>query len=183
VKHVAWLNVTPDKHDKSRRDSRIEGSPETELPFLTQYEQTLVSYWIEAGQVTSLGTGLAPLTWAEIQAWAKQFYTEQYVEWVEPPRPLRADGQPDERFRARPIPLLATQCVLTDWELQMIKRMSQEYVAEYSQNDPSRPCPKEVILDDITEDDKLANANAFESAFKSLFGADKVPAVEAVNNI
>lgn len=64
----------------------------------------------------------------------------------------------------------------------MIRKMSQEYVAEYSSNEPSRPCPKEVDVDDFTEDDKLANANAISDAFMSLFSADKTPAVEAVPN-
>lgn len=174
---LGWLNAIPEKGDKSRREERVKGSPETEIPFLSSYEQTLVAYWIEAGQVTSLGTGLAPLTWVEIDAWAKRFYTEQYVEWVEHPRPMRSDGMPDERYKVVTTPILVTQCILTDWELQTIKRMSQEYVAEYSQTDPSRPCPKEIVVGDITEDDKLANANTVTTALKSLFGADKVPAV------
>lgn len=156
----------------------------TELPFLSDYEQSLVRYWIESGQVSQTANGPIPLTWVEIDAWANRFYSEQYIEWVEHPRPLRSDGLSDKRCKTVTTPVAVTQCTLTDWELQMIKRMSQEYVSEYSQNDPSRPCPKEVVIDDLTEDDKLANANAFESAFKSLFGsADKVPAVEAVNNI
>lgn len=172
----------PNKKEVPRRDEYTEGSPFLDLPFLTSYEQTLVNYWVEVGQVAQTTNGLAPIPWSEIQAWAKQFYTEQYIEWVEHPRPLRADGLPDERYKEIRTPLLATQCILTDWELQMIKRMSSEYVAEYSCNDPSRPCPKEIIVDDLSEDDKLANAKSIREGFKSLFGANKTPAVEAVPN-
>lgn len=173
-----------DKKDKPRREEYTEGSPQRELSFLSSYEQTLVSYWVDAGQVSQTANGLAPLTWSEIDAWARRFHTEQYVEWIDHPRRLTRGGAPDKRYKNIQSPLLATQCTLLDWELQMIKRMSQEYVHEYSQTDPSRPCPKEIIFDDITEDAKLANANSFETAFKSMFGkADQVPAVEAVNNI
>lgn len=154
-----------------------------DLLHLSSYEQTLVNYWTECGTAISTSGGLSPITWNEVDAWAKRFYTEQYVEWVEPPRPLRLDGLPDERHRKKPIPLLTTQCLLTDWELQMIRRMSQEYVAAYANTDPLAPCPREVILEDLTIDDKLANANAFLSAAMSLFGnTEKSPAVEAVSN-
>lgn len=178
---MGWLNVTPEKQDKPRREQYTEGSPQLDLPFLSSYEQTLVGYWIETGQVTSLGTGLSPLTWTEIDAWANRFHTEQYVEWVEPPRPLRSDGLPDERFRSRPTPLLTTQCLLTDWELQMIKRMSSEYVSAYSDTNPNTPCPKEISLDDLTKDDKIANANVVTSELMKLFG-NTPPAVEAVTS-
>lgn len=148
-----------------------------DFPFLSSYEQTLVNYWVEAGQVSHTANGPVAITWGEIDAWVRRFHTEQYVEWVERPRPSRVDGLPDERYKPVVTPLLASQCTLLDWELQMIRKMSQEYVSEYFQTDPSRPCPKEIILDDITEDDKLANANSFEAALKSMFGAEKVPAV------
>lgn len=174
---MGWLNAIPEKKDRPRREEYVEGSPETELPFLSRYEQALVNYWVECGMATSTSGGIAPITWNEVDAWARRFHSEQYVEWVEPTRPLRYDGLPDERFRVKPIPLLTTQCTLTDWELQTIKRMSQEYVSEYSQTDPNRPCPKEIIPDEITDDDKLAAANSVTAALKSLFGADIVPAV------
>jgi hypothetical protein len=150
-----------------------------ELPFLHDVEQTLVGYWIEAGQVTHTANGPTAITWGEVCAWADKFHSEQYVEWVEHPRPLRSDGLPDERFKEIRTPLLATQCTLPDWVLQAIKRMSQEYVGEFFNNSPSAPCPKEVIIDELTEDDKLANAKAFKSSFMSMFGK-KTPAVEAV---
>lgn len=153
-----------------------------DLPLLSSYEQTLVNYWLDCGTATPTSGGLTPITWSEIRAWASQFYTEQYIEWVEHPRPLRSDGLPDERYKPIITPLLATQCTLTDWELQMIKKMSQEYVSEYSCNSPSRQCPKEVFEEDLTEDDKLANANAIEDAFNVLFSNNNTPAVEAVTN-
>lgn len=149
---------------------------------MCSYEHTLVNYWLECGTAVSTSGGLAPIPWSEIVAWSDKFYSEQYTKWVEHPRPLRSDGLADERYKEIRTPLLATQCVLTDWELQMIKRMSSEYVAEYSCNDPSRPCPKEVFVDELSEEDKLANAKSIREGFKSLFGANKTPAVEAVPN-
>lgn len=158
-----------------------------ELPFLRQYEQSIVNHWVESGQVSQSANGPTPLTWAEIKAWADQFHSEQYIEWVEPARPLRSDGLPDERFRVKPIPLLAKQCTLTDWELQMIKRLSQEYVAEYFNNAVDAPCPKEIYIEDLSVEEKLDNSKALGDSLKAMFGvrkssAKKPPAVEAAIN-
>lgn len=170
---MGWLNCTPAQKDKSRRQEYVEGSPYLELPFLSSYEQNLVSYWVDAGQVTHTANGPVAITWGEIKDWAELFHSEQYVEWVVPPLPARIDGLPDERFRSKPIPLLAKQCTLTDWELQMIKRMSQEYVNEFANTAVDAPCPKEVVIEDLAEEDKLANAKAMKDTLKSMFGVVK----------
>lgn len=183
---MAWLNCTPEKREKSRRAEYTEGSPYLDLLLLSSYEQALVNYWVEAGQVTQTANGPVPITWAEIKAWVEQFHSEQYVEWVEPRRPLRLDGIPDERYRHKPTPLLVTQCTLTDWELQMIKTMSQEYVIELSNNSIDAPCPKEIDIEELTVEEKLDNSKAMGASLKAMFGvvrsSAKIPAVEAAPN-
>ena len=175
----------PDKKEKNRRAEYTEGSPYLDLLPLSSYEQSLLNYWVDAGQVSHTSNGPMPITWAEIQAWANQFHSEQYVEWVESPKPLRSDGLPDERFRTKLTPLLVKQCTLTDWELQTIKKMSQEYVAEFFNKAVDAPCPKEVHMDELTVEEKLDNSKALGDSLKAMFGvrksSAKIPAVEADN--
>lgn len=174
---MAWLNATPEKAECPRRETYTEGSPYLELPLLSEYEQSLVGYWFEAGTVEQTGSGLTSLSWQEIVAWANQFYKQPYVEFVEHPRH-------SNRHKRTYTPVVIDQCALLDWELQMIKKLSQEYAAEYSQaSSPSRECPKVIFLDEVSEDDALANANAMADAFKTMFGSDSSgPSVEVVKN-
>lgn len=69
----------------------------------------------------------------------------------------------------------------------MIKRMSQEYVAEYFNNAVDAPCPKEIYIDDLSVEEKLDNSKAMGESLKAMFGvnkssAKKIPAVEAAIN-
>lgn len=170
VRHMAWLSATPQKDEKPRRGQYLEGSPYLELPFLTSYEQTILGYWFEVGTAKQTGQGIVGLEWNEIVAWANQFYSEQYVEWVEHPRASK-------RHKRQYTPLLLTQCTILDCELQIIKRMSEEYAAEYSAaTDPNRPCPKEIAVEELSEEEKLDNSNKIGESLVALFGASKSPA-------
>ncbi|MGZ8888056.1 MAG: hypothetical protein ACXW1D_00705 [Halobacteriota archaeon] len=153
-----------------------EGSPYLELTPLSEYEQHLLELWFECGTVGQGAGGITPLDWTEILAWANQFYSEHYVEWVEHPRH-------SNRHKRVYTPLVINQCTLLDSELQMIRKLSQEYTAEYSlASEPNRECPKQIVIEDISEDDALANANAMAEGFKNLFGQPQDRSVEMVQN-
>jgi hypothetical protein len=148
-----------------------------ELPPLSEYEESLVGHWFNVGTVEQTGSGLIALSWQEILAWATHFHKEIVVEMIEHPRHSK-------RHKRTYTPVVIERCSLVDWELDQIKKLSQEYASEYSQaSSPSRECPKTIFLDEISEDDALANANAMADAFKTMFGtADNIPSVEAVRN-
>lgn len=134
----------------------VEGSPYLELPCLDPYESHLVSLWYECGTVYQGGMGIAPLEWGQIIQWADRMFSEDVVEWVK---------SPTKRW----MPVVTKQYTLLDYELQIIRQLSQEYCAEYSQaSSPHRPCPKELS---ITEVDALANSVAIENAFIEMFGS------------
>lgn len=178
---MAWLNATPKAEGKQetvpRRVSYVEGSPQLELPTLSEYEQHILEKWYEAGTVAQGAGGMLPLDWNTIIPWASHFYSENYIEWVEHPRP-------DKRFKPVYTPVVLKQCTILDHELQLIRRLSQEYANEYAEaSDPARACPKEIIVDDVPEDAAKANADAMADAFKSLFGSqDDITSVEEVRN-
>lgn len=134
----------------------VEGSPYLELCELTEYEKYLVSLWYESGAVSTNGMGVGALTWAELTCWADRFFSETYVEWVKSPT-------------RRWMPIALKQHTLLDYELHIIKFLSQEYASEYSAaSDPKRQCPKEI---DIEQVDGKAESVAMGNAFISLFGS------------
>lgn len=139
-----------------------EGSPFLELPSLSEYEHSLVETWFAAGTVQNTGQGIAPLTWNELTSWVQHFHREVSVEMVEHPRHSK-------RHKRTYSPVVIERYSLTDWELQQIKLMSQEYVGEYYSTEPSRPCPKPVYIEDLTEEDAIQNANSIESALDKFF--------------
>ena len=132
-----------------------EGSPYLELIGLDEYEKHLVNLWYEAGAVGTSGMGVGALTWSELTVWADRFFSETYVEWVKSPT-------------RRWMPITVKQYTLLDYELHIIKFLSQEYASEYSQNDPKRPCPKEI---DVGQVDGVAESTAMGNAFISMFGS------------
>jgi hypothetical protein len=178
---MAWLNASPkiegNKDSIPRRVSYVEGSPQLEMISLSAYEQHILEKWYEAGTVAQGAGGLLPLDWNTIIPWASHFYSEEYIEWVEHPRP-------DKRYKVQYTPVVMKQCTLLDAELQLIRRMSQDYANEYAEaSDPARACPKEIIVEDVPEDVAMANANAMAEAFKQMFGSqDDVTSVEEVKN-
>lgn len=145
-----------------------EGNPYLEMVSLSEYETYILERWYEAGTVSQGAGGLLPLEWPVIESWARQFYTESYVEWVEHP----VTYYPNGRERARVYsPVVLKQCVLMDSELQLIRRLSQEYCSEYAESsNPTRDCPKQVVIEDTTEDEVLANADAMKEAMMQAFG-------------
>lgn len=152
-----------------------EGSPYLDMVALTEYEQHLLELWYECGTVGQSTGGLTPLEWDQIIKWANQFFTESWIEMVEHPR-----HNPKHKRMYTAVPM--TQCTLLDWELQLIRRLSQEYSSEYAQaSSPNRECPKVVIAEDVSEDEALANAKAIGDAFKLMFGAQDT-SVEKVQN-
>lgn len=134
-----------------------------ELPSLSEYEQSLVQMWFAVGTVQQTSGGITPLTWHEIVSWAKHFHREVTVEMVE--HPLQS-----KRHKRTYTPVVIERCSLTDWELEQIRNLSSEYVAEYHQTSPSRECPKPVYIEDISEEDALINAASVESAMDRLLG-------------
>lgn len=72
MRHLAWLNATPDGSKKSRRKAfkeQDEEAPILELPEIEDAGRHLMSYLFEAGVATSNGMGIVPLSWQEIDAW------------------------------------------------------------------------------------------------------------------
>lgn len=126
---------------------------------MATYELSIIQKWHECGTVTQGANGLISLDWPQIESWASLFYTEEYVEWVEHPRP-------DKRYKLYYSPILLKQCTLLDCELQMIRKLSQEYAGEYAlASDSARPCPKYIDIEDVSEEVAAANATAMKEAF------------------
>lgn len=175
ARHLAWLSATPKDKEQSRREMYSEGSPQLEMISLSPYEQHLLELWFECGTVTQGAGGLLPLEWDVIIKWANKFYSETYIEWVEHPKQSK-------RHKSVYTPVPITQCVLLDSELQVIRRMSQSYVSEYNEaNDSSRPCPKEIMIGDMTEEEALNNADAILQCALQMFGKQDT-SIEEVQN-
>jgi hypothetical protein len=159
VRHNAWLNATPEGKENTRRESYPEGSIQLELTTLSPYEQLVIEWWNEVGTVSQTAGGILPLEWVQIIKWADKFYTEEYVEWLEHPRP-------DKRFRLMSTPIVLKQWNILDCELILIRKLSQEYSAEYNAaSESARPCPKLIDIEDVDEDVAAANALAMKEAF------------------
>lgn len=147
---------------------------------LSEYETHILEKWYESGTVSQGAGGLLPLEWQAIESWANLFYTEEYVEWVEQPVTYYPNGRERERVYT---PVLLKQCVLSDAELKLIRQLSQEYCSMYAEaSNPACPCPKQIVLEDITEDEAVANADAIAEGFKLLFGNQDDKSVEVVQN-
>ncbi len=59
--------------------------------------------------------------------------------------------------------------IIMDYELDMVMQLSREYCNEYHEaTDPSRPCPKEIILEEV---DGLEESTALGNALIAMFGA------------
>lgn len=135
---------------------------------LDYYEAYLIQLWHEAGTVSQTGMGIAPLTWAEITAWADRFFTEEVVQWVK---------SPTKRW----VPILVKEQALKDYELQIIRMLSQEYSSEYSMgSEQDRACPKEIVIEDITKEDAEANSNEMAERLLEMFGKKADPEVANV---
>jgi hypothetical protein len=142
---------------------------------LSSYEEHILELWYEAGTVVQGANGLTALDWPMIVSWADRFHSEKYTKWV---KHQARKGQKITR-----VPVEVTQCTLLEYELQLIQTLSKEYCSQYSLSyEPSCECPKLVELDEVTEDDALANANAIAEGLKSLFSAPQDTSVEAVVN-
>jgi hypothetical protein len=135
-----------------------------ELPFLSGYEQSLVSKWFECGTCEQGAGGLLPLSWKEIVAWASYFYKDTFVEMIEHPRHSL-------RHKRTYSPVVIERSSLVDWELEQIKRLSQEYVSEYAEGtNPDRKCPNAIFDEDVSDEDKVTNAKQIREAMKVMFG-------------
>lgn len=114
VRHLAWLHAVPKAPDKfkPKEGSRLwqlkEKGREPKLPSVScSYLQDLL---FEVGPASSTGLGPAPLSWQEIESWAramprgvqpweKLFIRQLSMEWVaelaraeDPSRPAPWDG-------------------------------------------------------------------------------------------
>lgn len=158
VRHSAWLNATPKDTEKPRRETYTQGSPYLEMAILSSYEQHILELWYKAGTVTQGANGIVPLPWDEIIAWANKFHSETYIQWVEHPRHSK-------RHKVAYSPVVHTECTLLDFELELIRRLSQEYCSGYAAAYEDIPCPKEVVLEDLSDEAKLENAEAMKAGF------------------
>lgn len=137
-----------------------------QLPPLSEYEQSLVGHWMQVGQVQQTSSGLISLEWPQIIAWADRFHRESHVEMIEHPRHSK-------RHKRTYTPVLVEKCTLLDWELEQIKMLSNEFVAEYSQaSNPSRQCPTPIFIEDVSAEDALENAKKMKQGF-SMFNTIK----------
>jgi hypothetical protein len=73
VRHLAWLNATPDGSKKSRLKSFKEQDEDHNLLNLPEIvgASHLLSYLMEVGVAMSSGMGLMPLSWQEIDSWLR----------------------------------------------------------------------------------------------------------------
>ena len=155
---MAWLNQTPEKGDKPRHQMYSEESPYRQLPTLTEYEQLLVGFWHEVGLVSQTSGGVTGLAWCEIVTWADRFYSERGTEYV-------------EECPGVFVPKEVNECELQDYELRLIRQLSLEYAGEFSAaTAPARPCPKDIDLEALSDEIKLAESNALGEALMSMFG-------------
>jgi hypothetical protein len=130
---------------------------------------------MQVGTYQQTSGGLVSLDWQEIIAWANHFHKEVVVEMIEHPR-----HSPKHKRTYNAV--VIERCTLVDWELEQIKKLSQEYSSEYSQAiDPNRECPKPIFLDEVSEDDALANSKAIAEGLK-MFNVQSGPQVEVVRN-
>lgn len=118
---------------------------------------------MQVGTVQQTSAGLISLGWQEIITWAGRFHKEVHIEMIEHPRHSK-------RHKRTYTPVVVERCSLLDWELEQIKMLSSEYVSEYSQaSNPSRPCPTEVVIEDVPEDEALDNAKKIGAAWLAMF--------------
>lgn len=155
MRHLAWLSVTPEKAEKPRRESYHEDSPYLQLISLTDYELHLVGLWQEAGSVGQGAGGLTPLAWSEVVSWSDKFYSEESLEWVQ---------SPTKRW----MPVVSKTSTLLDYELKIVRDLSQEYCSEYADTSSHRECPKYVEADEV---DSLMESTAMGDALMSMFGS------------
>lgn len=119
---------------------------------------------------------VAPLLWGEVIKWANQFYSSEYVVYVPKTsvktttKLIRGKEKSEVETIVEETPIVLKRCILEDYELEIIMQLSREYCDEYhSATDPSRPCPKEIFLDEV---DNMAEADAMLAGFKALLGGN-----------
>lgn len=73
MRHLAWLNATPEGSKKSRLKAFREQDEESNFLKLPPMEGAdhLVGYLMESGIAMSNGMGLTPLTWQELESWLR----------------------------------------------------------------------------------------------------------------
>ena len=75
-----------------------------------------------------------------------------------------------KRHKRTYTPIVIERSSLLDWELEQIKMLSNEFVGEYSQaSNPSRQCPTQVFIEDVSEDEALENAKKIGAAWAAMF--------------
>jgi len=141
-----------------------EGSAYTIPPELSEYEQHLVKLWREVGSISQSGMGVAPLVWEQVIMWAERFYSQQYVQYVD--KVITTQTAKRTKTITEKTPIILTQCMLLDCELEMIMQLSREYCDEYhSASDKHRPCPIEIFEDEV---DKELESQALFQGLKDL---------------
>lgn len=73
MRHLAWLNATPEGSKKSRLKEFREADENANLLNLPETEGAshLISYLMEAGIAMSNGMGITPITWQEMESWLR----------------------------------------------------------------------------------------------------------------
>lgn len=70
ARHIAWLVTIPKGQTKSRYDQEEERFDRINLPDLGAFEQ-IAEYFDEIGAVRQLPDGVTPISYAEIDGWAR----------------------------------------------------------------------------------------------------------------
>lgn len=110
--------------------------------------------WQEAGSVGQGAGGLTPLAWSEVVSWSDKFYSEDSTEWVQ---------SPTKRW----MPIVTKVCSLLDYELKIVRDLSQEYCSEYADTSLNKECPKHIEAEEV---DSMMESTALGDALLSLFG-------------
>jgi hypothetical protein len=123
---------------------------------LDSYELSIVQWWREVGSVSQGGMSVSSLEWTQINSWAERNCSLDSMDWV---------YVGDDQYRFEKV----KSSIILDYEIDMIMQLSREYCNEYHEAvDPKRPCPKEIVLEEV---DGLEESTALGNAFIAMFSA------------
>lgn len=134
------------------------GSPFLILPEIFDGYEYLIEYWQEAGAIGCSGEGVTKLSWQEIEAWLNVKYRNEKFGRVRRNSRRKRCG-------------MQSPWLLADWEIDAVRRMSEEYASEYNQaSDKSRPAPyvAEEIEESLAEEIKKVTSQQMKESFRAL---------------
>jgi hypothetical protein len=126
------------------------------MPEIVNGYEYLRGYWEEAGAFEINSNGVCKLSWQEIESWLNVKYSN-----------LKNSSKRHTRRRNIGVD---SKWVLSDWEIEMVRKMSEEYVSEYNQaRDKQRPAPyvAETVDEDVQAEMAAANVARIMSQLRS----------------